>query len=146
MSLFDRLQSSKNEKINAEKEAGKKFLEENKNKEGVQELQEGIQYQIVQQGNGGANPTVQSKIKAHYAGRLLNGKEFDSSYKRGQPFTANINQLISGWQKVLPLMSEGDKYKIWLSSDNAYGDNGAGGSIPGGALLEFDIELIEIIK
>jgi FKBP-type peptidyl-prolyl cis-trans isomerase FklB len=76
---------------------------------------------------------------------LLNGKEFDSSYRRNQPFSAPITSLIKGWQEVLPMMPVGSKWTMWAPSDLAYGDRGTGG-IPGGAVLNFDIELLEIVR
>jgi len=133
-------------KVNAEKEAGASFLAANKEKEGVVELPNGIQYQILKEGNGN-KPTKQSTIKAHYIGRILSGAEFDNSYKRGQPFTAAINRLIMGWQEVLPMMPTGSKWQLWIPSDLAYGDNGVGqAGIPGGAVLDFEIELIEVVS
>ena len=132
-------------KLDAEKQAGKKFLEENKSNEGVKEIEGGIQYLVLKEGEG-ANPTADSTVKAHYKGSLLNGNEFDNSFKRGQPFTASLRSLIKGWQLALPLMKEGSQWRLWIPSDLAYGDRGAGSSIPGGATLVFDIELIEIIK
>jgi len=144
MSLFDRLQGAKAEKINEQKQEGAAFLEENKKKEGIVALPSGIQYLVLQEGNGN-KPELRSEIKAHYAGRLLNGKEFDSSYRRNQPFTARLTQLIKGWQEVLPLMPEGSKWRLWIPSHLAYGDNGVPG-IPGGATLEFDVELLQIIR
>ena len=145
MSLFDRLQQSKMEKINKEKETGRLFMEANAAAEGVHTLPDGIQYKIMQEGNG-PKPALQDKIKAHYAGRLLSGAEFDNSFKRGQPFDARITQLIKGWQIALPLMPTGSRWRLWIPSDLGYGDRGAPPSIPGGAVLEFDIELIEILK
>lgn len=145
MGLFDKLQQSKNEKINKEKEEGSAFLEKNKGAEGVQTLPSGIQYKILEEGNG-PKPALQDKIKAHYAGSLLNGKEFDSSFRRNQPFDARITQLIKGWQEVLPLMPVGSKWRLWIPSDLGYGDNGAPPNIPGGAVLQFDIQLIDILK
>lgn len=145
MSLFDKLQASRKAKIDEEKNAGAAFLAENKKREGVVELPNGIQYKILKEGNG-EKPSIKDKIKAHYAGRLLNGKEFDSSYRRNVPFSAPIQNLIEGWQIVLPMMPIGSKWQLWIPSDLAYGDNGAGGSIPGGAVLDFEIELLEIIK
>ena len=103
----------------------------------------GIQYQILKEGEG-KQPKANSNIKAHYRGSLLNGKEFDSSYKRNQPFTARLTQLIKGWQEVVPLMPEGSTWRLWIPSHLAYGDYGTGG-IPGGATLMFDIELIRIL-
>ena len=143
MSLQDKLFGFRSEKLKAEKEAGAKFLSENKNKEGVNELPNGIQYQVIKDGEG-RQPKSNSTIKAHYRGSLLNGNEFDSSYKRNQPFTARLTQLIKGWQEVIPLMKEGSIYRLWIPSDLAYGDNGTGG-IPGGATLQFDVELIQIL-
>lgn len=130
-------------RLAAEKEAGAAFLQENKTREGVVELPSGIQYKIIKEGNG-EKPALQAKIKAHYAGRLLNGKEFDSSYSRNQPFDAPILALIKGWQEVLPMMPVGSKWSLWIPSDLAYGDRGTGG-IPGGAVLNFDVELLEIL-
>ena len=144
MSLFDRLQNSRNEKIQAQKDEGAAFLAENKKKEGVSELPNGIQYQILKEGSG-AKPSPGSNIKAHYRGALLDGKEFDSSFKRNQPFTARLTQLIKGWQDVLPMMPVGSMWRLWIPSDLAYGDRGAGADIPGGATLVFDIELLEIL-
>ena len=145
MSLFDKLQENRNAKVNAEKTSGAEFLAGNKKREGVVELPNGIQYQILKHGEGN-KPDVRDKIKAHYAGRLLNGKEFYSSYKRGTPFVAPILNLIEGWQIVLPMMPLNSKWRLWIPSHLAYGDAGAGGSIPGGAVLDFEIELLEIVK
>lgn len=133
------------DKINAQKEEGIAFMQANKEKEGIIELPEGLQYQVLQEGNG-AKPEVSSNIRAHYAGSLLNGKEFDSSYRRGQPFEARVNQLVKGWQIVLPMMSEGSKWRLWIPSDLGYGDRGAGAGIPGGATLVFDVELIKVLS
>lgn len=144
MSLFDRLQGAKAEKIQAQKDEGAAFLAKNKTAEGVTELPNGIQYQILKEGNG-EKPLPNSNIKAHYRGALLNGKEFDSSFKRNQPFTARLTQLIKGWQDVLPMMPVGSMWRLWIPSNLAYGDSGAGGDIPGGATLVFDIELLEIL-
>lgn len=143
MSLFDRLQNAKGEKLQKEKEAGKTFMTENRPKEGVVELPNGIQYQILKEAEG-PKPSPTSTVKAHYRGALLDGKEFDSSFKRNQPFTAKLTQLIKGWQEVLPLMPVGSTWRLWIPSDLAYGDYGTGG-IPGGATLLFDIELLEIL-
>ena len=132
------------DKLKNEKEAGAKFMEENRSKEGVSELPGGMQYQVIKEGTG-PKPSPQAKIKAHYKGSLLNGKEFDSSYRRNQPFTAPLNALIKGWQQAIPLMPVGSIWRLWIPSDLAYGDRGAGGDIPGGATLQFDIELLEIV-
>jgi FKBP-type peptidyl-prolyl cis-trans isomerase FklB len=143
MSLYDKLRGHTDNKLAAEKQVGSEFLAQNKSNEGVHELQSGIQYKILNEGNGN-KPQLRSKIKAHYEGRLLNGNVFDSSYKRNQPFTAPITSLIQGWQEILPMMTTGSKWTIWVPSDLAYGDRGVPG-IPGGAVLNFDIELLEIV-
>lgn len=143
MGLFDRLQGARQEKLQKEKEEGIAFLQENKTKEGVVELQSGIQYSVLKEGTG-EKPTLNSTIKAHYRGALLNGNEFDSSFKRNQPFTAKPTQLIKGWQEVLPMMPTSSTWRLWIPSHLAYGDSGTGG-IPGGATLVFDIELLEIL-
>jgi FKBP-type peptidyl-prolyl cis-trans isomerase FklB len=144
MSLFDRLQGERGKKLAEEKQKGADFLAQNKDKEGVVSLPEGVQYKMTVEGTG-KQPQVTTQIEAHYAGRLLDGKEFDSSFRRNQPFQARINQLIKGWQLVLPLMKEGGRATIWVPSDLGYGDNGVPG-IPGGAVLEFEIELLRVLS
>jgi FKBP-type peptidyl-prolyl cis-trans isomerase FklB len=146
MGVGDKLRQFNADKLNKEKEAGMDFLKVNAAKEGVQELNNGIQYLVLQEGNG-EKPSPKATIRAHYAGRLLSGKEFDNSFKRGQPFSAPLTALIKGWQHVLPMMPVGSKWRLWIPSDLAYGDNGVGqAGIPGGAVLEFDIELLKILK
>ena len=132
-------------KIEAQKTAGAAFMAENISKEGVKELPGGIQYEVIKEGTG-AKPDLRDKVKAHYKGTLLDGKEFDNSFKRGQPFSAPLTALIKGWQISLPQMNEGSHWRLWIPSDLAYGDRGAGGDSPGGATLIFDVELLEIIK
>jgi len=133
------------DKIETQKEAGAAFLKANKEKEGVIELPSGIQYLVLKEGTG-VQPSVSDTVKAHYKGALLDGKEFDSSFKRNQPFTASLRSLIKGWQEALPLMKEGSHWRLWIPSDLAYGDRGAGSDIPGGATLMFEVELISIVK
>ncbi len=132
-------------KIEAQKTAGAAFMSENISKEGIKELPGGIQYEIIKEGTG-AKPELRDKVKAHYKGTLLDGKEFDNSFKRGQPFSAPLTALIKGWQIALPQMSEGSHWRLWIPSDLAYGDRGAGSDIPGGATLIFEAELLEIVK
>lgn len=132
-------------KIDKQKEEGNAFLQSNKTKEGVTELPEGLQYMVIKEGTG-PQPLVTDSVKAHYKGSLLNGKEFDNSFKRGQPFSAPLRSLIKGWQIALPLMKEGSHWRLWIPSELAYGDRGAGSDIPGGATLIFEVELISIIK
>lgn len=131
-------------KIDKQKEEGREFLEANKQKPGVTVLPEGIQYEVVKEGTG-PKPAPTDKIKAHYKGALLDGKEFDSSFKRNQPFSAPLRSLIKGWQIAIPLMNQGSHWRLWIPSDLAYGDRGAGNDIPGGATLMFEVELLEIL-
>jgi FKBP-type peptidyl-prolyl cis-trans isomerase FklB len=145
MSIQNKLKDFMSNKIAEQKEAGVNFLKANKEKEGVVELPSGIQYLVIKEGSG-AQPLVSEAVKAHYKGSLLDGKEFDSSFRRNQPFTAPLRSLIKGWQEVLPLMKEGSHWRLWIPSDLAYGDRGAGTDIPGGATLIFEVELISIIK
>ena len=132
-------------KIEKQKQEGKDFLEANKAKQGVVELPEGIQYLVIKEGSG-PQPLASDTVKAHYKGALLDGKEFDNSFKRGQPFSAPLRSLIKGWQIALPLMKEGSHWRLWIPSELAYGDRGAGSDIPGGATLMFEVELISVVK
>jgi len=144
MSIQNKLKEFMSGKIEAQKSAGEAFLNINKTKEGVVELPEGIQYEVLKEGSG-RQPVLQDKIKAHYKGALLDGKEFDSSFKRNQPFSAPLTALIKGWQIAIPLMKEGSHWRLWIPSHLAYGDRGAGSDIPGGATLMFEVELLEIL-
>src|SRR5688500_201286 len=144
MGLQDKLQNYRQDKLQAEKDAGAAFMMDNVKKPGVVELPNGIQYEILKEGDG-PQPTLSNKVKAHYKGSLLTGKEFDSSYRRNQPFTAPLTALIKGWQHVVPMMKTGSIWRLWIPSELAYGDRGAGGDIPGGATLQFEIELLEIL-
>jgi FKBP-type peptidyl-prolyl cis-trans isomerase FklB len=100
---------------------------------------------VIKEGTG-PQPAPSDTVKAHYKGELLDGKEFDNSFKRKDPFTAPLRALIKGWQIALPLMKEGSHWRLWIPSDLAYGDRGAGSDIPGGATLMFEVELISIVK
>jgi FKBP-type peptidyl-prolyl cis-trans isomerase len=139
------IQKSMNQKLSTEKEAGKNFLAANKKRPGVIELPNGLQYEVIKQGSG-IKPQATDTVKAHYRGTLIDGKEFDNSYKRGEPLQIPLNSVIAGWTQALQLMPVGSKWKLFIPSDLAYGDRGAGGVIPGGATLIFDIELLDIIK
>jgi FKBP-type peptidyl-prolyl cis-trans isomerase FklB len=145
MNLQNKLKQFMSVKIDKQKEDGRIFLLANKEKEGVVALPEGLQYTVIKEGTG-AIPLITDTVKAHYKGALLDGKEFDNSFKRGQPFSAPLRSLIKGWQIALPLMKEGSHWRLWIPSDLAYGDRGAGSDIPGGATLMFEVELISIVK
>lgn len=126
-----------------EKEAG--FLAENGEREEVTVQPSGLQYEVLVEGNGKI-PKIHQKVVAHYEGKLLNGKIFDSSYKRGQPATFPVNGLIRGWQEALQIMPVGSKWRLYIPSNLGYGERGAGNDIPGGATLIFDLELLEITR
>ncbi|MBL7730643.1 MAG: FKBP-type peptidyl-prolyl cis-trans isomerase [Chitinophagaceae bacterium] len=145
MDVQNKLKQFMQGKIETEKAAGAAFMTENREKEGVKELPGGIQYEVIKEGTG-VQPHISDKVKAHYKGTLLSGKEFDNSFKRGQPFSAPLTALIKGWQVALPMMKEGSHWRLWIPSDLAYGDRGAGADIPGGATLVFEVELLEVIK
>jgi len=121
---------------------GEKFLVENKNKPGIKVLSSGVQYQVIKSGSG-KKPKDGDTVVAHYRGTLIDGTEFDSSYKRGQPLTISINQVVKGWQDALKAMQVGAKWQIYIPSDLGYGPR-ATGNIPPNSTLVFDIELLEI--
>ena len=139
----EKLASERNATAGTNKSVGQKFLEANKTKEGVVTLPNGLQYKIIEEGTG-AKPASESNVKVHYQGTLIDGKVFDSSYERGEPVSFNLNQVIKGWQEVLPLMSIGSKWQVYIPPDLAYGERGAGGAIGPNATLIFEIELIGI--
>ncbi|MDT0603952.1 FKBP-type peptidyl-prolyl cis-trans isomerase [Thalassotalea castellviae] len=124
---------------------GKKFLEENAKKEGVQVTESGIQYSVITEGEG-EKPVATDRVKVHYKGMFLNGEEFDSSYSRNQPAVFGLNQVIKGWTEGVQLMSVGSKYTFVIPSDLAYGPKGNPPRIPGNSVLQFEIELLEIMK
>jgi FKBP-type peptidyl-prolyl cis-trans isomerase FklB len=123
------------------KKDGAAFLAENKKKEGVVTLPSGLQYKIITQGTGNT-PKATDTVTVNYRGSLVDGTEFDSSYKRGQPATFPVNGVIKGWTEALQLMKEGAKWQLFIPSDLAYGEKGAGNVIGPNATLIFDVELI----
>ena len=144
MNTQDKIRAFMQQKLDAQKAEVAAFLAQNKTELGVIELPDGMQYLVLQEGTG-RKPAPSDSVKAHYSGSLLNGKEFDSSFRRNQPFTAPLGALIKGWQIALPMMSEGSRWRLWIPSELAYGDRGAGADIPGGATLIFEVELIEVL-
>ena len=127
------------------KEEGEKFLAENKSTKDVFTTESGLQYQVVTEGTGD-KPTATDKVKVHYTGTLLDGTKFDSSVDRGEPMEFPVNGVIKGWTEVLQLMPVGSKYIVWIPSDLAYGERGAGQDIKPNSTLKFEIELLEIVK
>lgn len=125
------------------REAGEKYLAENAKKEGVKVTASGLQYEVLVEGKG-KKPSATDTVKVHYEGFLTDGTLFDSSIQRGEPISFPLNGVIAGWTEGLQLMSEGSKYRLYIPYNLAYGEQGAGGSIPPYAALIFDVELIEV--
>lgn len=133
------------ERLEVNKKAGEEFLNINKHKAGVTELPSGLQYEVLKSGDG-AKPTASDKVKCHYHGTLINGTVFDSSVQRGEPAVFGVSQVIPGWVEALQLMSVGSKWRLFIPSNLAYGEHGAGDVIEPNSTLIFDVELLEIVK
>ena len=127
----------------ASKEAAKKFLDENRGKEGVKETPSGLQYMVEKEGTG-MRPSAADEVTVHYTGKLLDGTVFDSSVNRGEPTTFPLNRVIPGWTEGVQLMKEGAKYRFFIPSDLAYGAQGIPNAIPPHSTLIFDVELIKV--
>ena len=134
-------------KVGEENKAkGEKFLDANKSKEGVVTTESGLQYRIINEGEG-KKPLATDKVKVHYRGTTIDGEEFDSSFKRNQPATFAANRVIKGWTEALQLMPVGSKWELFIPADLAYGPRGAGGGgIGPNETLIFEVELLEIVK
>ncbi len=126
------------------KTAGVIFLAENAKKANIVTTASGLQYEVLTKGTGAKNPEATDTVTVHYAGTTLDGKEFDSSYKRGEPTSFPLNRVIAGWTEGLQLMTEGAKYRFYIPSNLAYGERGAGRDIQANAALIFDVELLKI--
>ena len=133
------------ERLEINKQAGAEFLEINRHKAGVVELPSGLQYEILKQGTG-AKPSANDKVKCHYHGTLINGTVFDSSVQRGEPATFGVSQVIPGWVEALQMMPVGSKWRLFIPSNLAYGEHGAGDVIEPNSTLIFDVELLDIVK
>lgn len=127
----------------ANKKAGEDFLAENGKKEGITTLPSGLQYEVLVEGNG-PKPTANDRVTTHYHGTLIDGTVFDSSVERGQPATFPVNGVIKGWTEALQLMPVGSKWRLFIPSDLAYGDRGAGAQIQPNSTLIFEVELLSI--
>ena len=125
------------------KAKGAAYMAENAKKAGVMTTASGLQYRVITQGTG-AKPTAADKVKVHYKGTLVDGTEFDSSYKRGEPIEFPLSGVIKGWTEGVQLMSVGSKFEFTIPSELAYGDREVGGVIPGGSTLVFEVELLDI--
>ena len=140
-----RLQANAAKKSSGEKTKSLVFLDANKKRAGVVTLPSGLQYEVIKKGDAAsAMPKAEDTVVANYAGTLIDGKEFDNSYKRGEPLTIPVSGVIKGWTEVLQLMHIGDKFKVFIPSELGYGERGAGAEIPPGATLIFDMELLKI--
>ena len=124
-------------------EAGRKFLEENARKEGVTTTESGLQYAVLQEGDG-PSPDAEDEVTVHYHGKLIDGTVFDSSVDRGEPATFPLDRVIPGWTEGVQLMSEGAKYRFFIPHDLAYGNRGAGETIKPYSALVFEVELLEV--
>lgn len=127
------------------KEAGDAYLEQNKKKEGVKVTESGLQYEVITPSEG-EKPTSADKVKVHYVGTLIDGTEFDSSVKRGEPAVFGVGQVIKGWSEAMQLMNVGSKVRLVIPSELAYGEQGVAPSIQPNSVLIFEVELISIEK
>lgn len=126
------------------KAAGEKFLAENAKKPNIKTTASGLQYEVLTPGKGKTNPVATDNVTVHYKGTSIDGKEFDSSYSRGEPTSFPLNGVIPGWTEGVQLMTEGGKYKFYIPSSLAYGESGAGGAIGPNEALIFEVELLKI--
>lgn len=137
-----RQQEENKAKAKINEEAGKAYLDKNKDREGVFTTASGLQYEVLKEGNG-KKPSPTDSVTVHYTGKLIDGSVFDSSVERGEPATFGVTQVIPGWVEALQLMSEGAQWRLFIPSNLAYGPNGAGPIGPNETLI-FDVELIKI--
>ena len=135
--------AKQNEMLEQNKQAGQEFLAENKKKENVVALPSGLQYEIISEGEG-VIPTATDTVQCHYHGTLIDGTVFDSSVQRGEPAVFGVTQVIKGWVEALQLMPVGSKWRLFVPSDMAYGQQGAGDIIQPNATLIFEVELLGI--
>jgi len=142
MKMRQRQQQERQEAGQANLEEGEKFLQENKSKEGVITTESGLQYIVLEEGDG-PKPSATDKVTVNYRGTTLDGEEFDSSYSRGEPATFQVNGVIKGWTEALQLMSVGSKYKLFIPSNLAYGERGTRNIEPNSVLI-FEVELLGI--
>jgi len=142
--IHQRMQAAKNEQFAEAQEAGIAFLAENAKRDDVTVTESGLQYEVVNAGNGDT-PTAASTVRVHYHGTLLDGTVFDSSYDRGEPAEFPVGGVIKGWTEALQLMQVGAKLRLFVPHDLAYGEQGAGGAIAPFSTLVFDVELLDII-
>ena len=142
-SMMDKQQAAAKEAATKHAAEGEKFLAENKTKEGVKTTASGLQYKVLKEGSG-ASPKATDTVVTNYKGTLINGTEFDSSYKRGEPASFPVNRVIAGWTEALQMMKPGAKYQLFVPAMLAYGERGAGQEIGPNETLIFEVELLEV--
>lgn len=142
--IHERMQAAKKEQFAEAMKAGEEYLAKNAEREEVTVLESGLQYEVINSGDG-ESPTAASTVRTHYHGTLIDGTVFDSSYDRGQPAEFPVNGVIKGWTEALQLMKVGDKWRLHVPYQLAYGEQGAGAAIGPFATLVFDVELLDII-
>jgi FKBP-type peptidyl-prolyl cis-trans isomerase FklB len=142
--IHQRMQAAKQDQFAGAVQEGADFLAKNGEREDITITESGLQYEVINQASGD-KPTAESTVRVHYHGTLMDGTVFDSSYDRGQPAEFPVGGVIKGWTEALQLMSVGDKLRIYVPHDLAYGEQGAGAAIGPFSTLVFDVELIEII-
>ncbi|MCG8311667.1 MAG: FKBP-type peptidyl-prolyl cis-trans isomerase [Pseudomonadales bacterium] len=143
---MEEMQAKQEQASSANKEEGEAYLAANKAKDGVKVTESGLQYEVISSGaDGGASPDANDKVKVHYHGTLVDGSVFDSSVDRGQPIEFEVGGVIKGWTEALQLMKKGDKWKLTIPSELAYGPRGAGPKIGPNSVLVFDVELLDVI-
>ncbi|GAB6262266.1 FKBP-type peptidyl-prolyl cis-trans isomerase [Photobacterium sp. R1] len=140
--FFQRSQSNK-QQAQQNIEEGKAFLDANKNQEGIKTTSSGLQYMVLKTGTGTVHPKASDQVTVHYHGTLIDGTVFDSSIERGEPIAFSLNQVIRGWTEGLQLMVEGEKVRLFIPADLAYGNRSMGKIGPGSVLI-FDVELLKI--
>lgn len=145
MTVREQLQAYVRAKSKTVIDEGEKFLAENKKRAGVKTTPNGVQYEVITMGTG-ARPADTSVVKIHYDGFLINGTKFDSSRDRGEPIVYPLNKLIPGWVEAVQLMPVGSRFKLFIPYQLGYGERGSPPTIPGGAALIFDVELLDIVK
>ncbi|MCK9523719.1 MAG: FKBP-type peptidyl-prolyl cis-trans isomerase [Proteobacteria bacterium] len=141
--MMDQRRKEREELAEKNKTEGEQFLAKNKAREGVTTTESGLQYEVITAADG-PKPTLKDKVKVHYVGTLIDGTEFDSSVKRGEPSTFNIDRVVAGWTEALQLMPVGAKWKLYIPSELGYGTRGAGRQIGANAVLIFEVELLSI--
>lgn len=143
--FFTKMQEEENKNMATTKREGEEFLKQNAGREGVVTTPSGLQYEVIKQGEG-KKPSAADKVRVHYHGTLIDGTVFDSSVQRGMPAEFGVTQVIKGWVEALQLMPVGSKYKLYIPSELAYGEQGTGAMIKPHSTLIFEVELLDIVK